>query len=307
VLLNFDVVVIGSGPAGITAAIYLKRANLTVVMLDGNAPGGQINRISTIDNYPGFPKISGPDLAYNMFMQTQDLGIPYKYGTVIDIIDNKEYKTVKTDKEEIKCKAVIIASGRKPRELGLENEKKLIGRGISWCAICDGALFKDKDVVVVGGGNSALDESIYLSSIAKKVYIVHRGNEFSGDEIYQNKVLQDCKIEIYYNCNVTKLNVLDNKLDGVVITNNKTGEERNIMASAMFIYIGFEPSISYANSLDLKQDNGYVIVDSNMKTSIDGVFACGDIIKKDLYQITTAVAEGSIAAMSAIKYVEHLR
>jgi thioredoxin reductase (NADPH) len=305
--LNFDTVVIGSGPAGITAAIYLKRANLNVLMIDNNAPGGQINRIATIDNYPGFSKISGPDLAYNMFMQTQDLGIPYKYGKVINIIDEKDYKIVKTDKEEFKCKTVIIASGRKPRELGLENEKKLIGRGISWCAICDGALFKDKVVIVVGGGNSALDESIYLSSIASKVYIIHRGKEFSAEEIYQERVLKNPKVEICYNSSVSKLNTTDNKLSSIIITNNETEQESEIMASAMFIYIGFEPSIDYANKLNLITDNGYIIVDNNMKTNIDGIFACGDIIKKDLYQITTAVSEGSIAAMGAIKYTEKFK
>lgn len=299
--LNFDVVVIGSGPAGIASAIYLKRANLNVVMLDSNAPGGQINRISTIENYPGFSKIAGSDLAYNMFIQTQDLGILYKYGKVIDIIDNVEFKIVKTEKESITCKAVIIATGRKPRELGLPNEKGLIGRGISWCAICDGALFKDKEVIVVGGGNSALEESLYLSNITNKVTIVHHEKEFTGDEILSDRVIKNSKIDIYYDSEVVKLNVENNTLIGVEINDNSSNETKVINASGMFIYIGFEPSIGYTENLKVNNNNGYIIVDDTMRTSVAGIYACGDVIEKDLYQITTAIAEGSIAATSAIK------
>lgn len=301
--LNFDVVVIGSGPAGITASIYLKRANLNVAMLDSNAPGGQINRISMIENYPGFSKIAGSDLAYNMFAQTQDLGIPYKYGKVIDIIDNKDHKIVKTEKEEITCKSVIVATGRKPRELGLPNEKGLIGRGISWCAICDGALFKGKDVMVVGGGNSALEESLYLSDIANKVNIVLNAKDFTGDEILQDRVLKNPKIEIHYDAEIIKLNVENTLLTSVEVKHNDNGETFKIDASGMFIYIGFEPSIGYTDNLKLKNNNGYIVVDDAMKTSVDGVYACGDVIEKKLYQITTAISEGSQAAMGAIKFV----
>lgn len=301
--LNFDVVVIGSGPAGIAASIYLKRANLDVVMIDGNAPGGQINRVSMIENYPGFSKIAGADLAFNMFSQTQELGIPYKYGTVIDIIADGDKKIIKTNKEEYICKAVIIATGRKPKELGLPNEKGLIGRGISWCAICDGALFKDKDVILVGSGNNALEESLYMSGIANKVNIVLDQGEFTGDKILQDQVLSNPKIIVHRNAEVIKLNVDNNILTSVDIKNNKNGDSKTIPASGMFIYIGFKPSIEYTRGLELKSHNGYIIVDSNMKTSVNGVYACGDVIEKELYQITTAIAEGSIAATSAIKYI----
>jgi thioredoxin reductase (NADPH) len=297
--LNFDVIVIGAGPAGITSSIYLKRANVNVAMFDSNAPGGQINRISMIENYPGFTKVAGPDLAYNMFMQTQDLGIPYKYGKVIDIIDKGDYKIVKTEKEEFTCKAVIIASGRKPKELGLENEKKLIGHGISWCAICDGALFKNKDVIVVGGGNSALEESLYLSDIANKVNIIHHSEEFTGDNILKDRVIKNPKIKIYYNSNVTKLNVDSNVLESVEIRDDND-LTKVINASGMFIYIGFEPSIEYTNNLKLTSNEGYIVVNDDMKTNVNFVYACGDIIKKHLYQITTAIAEGSKAATSCI-------
>lgn len=301
--LNFDAVIIGSGPAGITAAIYLKRANLSVAMIDNNAPGGQLNRISLIENYPGFTKIAGSDLAYNMFMQTQELGIPYKYGKALDIVDNGDYKVVKTDKEEMTCKAVIISTGRKPRELGLPNEKGLIGRGISWCAICDGALFKGQDVVIVGGGNSALEESLYLSDIVNQVNIVHIEKEFTGDEILQDKVFKNPKIKIFYDAQVSKLNVVNNNLDSVEIKYNNEDKTEEIKANGMFIYIGFEPSIDYTSNLNLKCNNGYIIVDEGMKTNLLGIYACGDVIEKELYQITTAISEGSRAAMSAIKYI----
>lgn len=301
--LNFDAVVIGSGPAGIAAAIYLKRANLNVVMIDGNAPGGQINRISMIENYPGFSKILGADLAFNMFSQTQELGIPYKYGTVIDIIDDGDKKIVKTNKEEYIGKVVIIATGRKPRELGLPNEKGLIGRGISWCAICDGALFKGKDVILVGGGNSALEESLYMSEIADKVNIVLDQEQFTGDKILQDRVLKNSKIIIHRNAEVIKLNVDNNVLTSVDIKDNESGALTKIPVSGMFIYIGFEPSIGYTKSLEINNHNGYIVVDENMKTSVNGVYACGDVIEKELYQITTAIAEGSIAATNAIKFI----
>jgi thioredoxin reductase (NADPH) len=298
--LNFDVIVIGSGAAGMTAAIYLKRANVNVMMLDKNAPGGQINRIAFIENYPGFSNVAGSDLAYNMFMQTQELGVPYKYGNVVSIKDEGDYKVVKTEQEEFTCKSVIIATGRKPKELGLENEKKLIGRGISWCAICDATLFKDKDVVVVGGGNCALIESLYLSDIVNSVTIVHRSSEFRAEKIMQDRIFSNPKIKVHFNSVVTKLNIADNKLEGVQVFNKEEEKESTINAAGLFIFIGFEPSTEYVRDLNIATDNNYIVVDNNMRTDTPGVYACGDVIKKELYQITTSVAEGSIAAMSAV-------
>lgn len=301
--LNFDVIVIGSGPAGMTSAIYLKRANLNVAMIDSNAPGGQLNRIAMIENYPGFSKIAGSDLAYNMFLQTQDLGIPYKYGKVVDIINMDEYKIVKTEKEELTCKAVIIATGRKPRELGLPDEKKLIGRGISWCAICDGALFKDKDVIVVGGGSSALEESLYLSDIANKVTIINHMPEFKGDATLVKKVLDHPQIDVYYNALVAKLNTDGQYLNGVEMRHEGDRETTTIDASGLFVYMGFEAATSFVNQLNMKTNNGYIVVDEDMRTNVGGIFACGDVVDKELYQITTAVAEGSKAAISVIKFM----
>lgn len=298
--LDFEVIVIGSGSAGITAAIYLKRANAKVVIIDSDAPGGLLNKISIVENYPGYGKITGPDLAYNMFMQMMDLNILYKQEKVIDIIDNGEFKTVKTETSEYIAKAVIIATGRKAKSLGLPNENDLIGSGISWCAICDGALFKDKDVVVVGGGNSALEESLYLSAIAKSITIVHHRNEFTAENKIQDLVKKNPKIRIFYNSEVKQLNTSNNILNSVEIVNDE--REKNIIkAEGMFIYIGFEPAISFLSNLNIEKKNGYIVVNENMKTSINNIYACGDVIAKDVYQITTAVGEASIAATTYLR------
>lgn len=302
-LLNFDVIIIGSGPAGMTSAIYLKRSNFNVVMIDSNAPGGQLNRITTVENYPGFSKIAGPDLAYNIFQQTQTLGVPYKYGEVIDITDMGDYKVVKTAKETLTCKAVIIATGRKPIELGLPDEKKLIGRGISWCAICDGALFKDKDVAVVGSGNNALKESLYLSDIANKVTIINPLSDFKGDDKLIEKISSNPKIDVYLQYEVVELNTDGRHLDGVVIKAEDERETKLIDTTGLFIYMGTEPATNFTNQLKLETNNSYIVVNSNMMSNVDGIFACGDVIDKELYQITTSVAEGSKAAMGAIKFI----
>lgn len=301
--LDFDVLVVGSGPAGMTASIYLKRANVSVAMIDAVAPGGQVNRINKIENYLGFTEISGPTLAYNMFMQTQQLGITYKYGKVLEVIDHQDYKTVKTDKEEITCKSIIIATGRKPKELGLPNEKNLVGRGISWCAICDGPLFKNKEVVIVGGGNSALEESLYLKDIASKVTILLRSDKFRGDQIFQDRVLKEPKIEVLYNNVVTEIKG-EKSLESLEVTNNVTNEKKIVNASGLFIYIGFEPAIDMFKNLNLDLNHGYIVVDNNMRTNVKNVFACGDVISKELYQIATAIGEGAIAAISAIRDLE---
>ena len=298
--LDSEVIVIGSGSAGITAAIYLKRANAKVVIIDSDAPGGLLNKISIVENYPGYGKITGPDLAYNMFMQMMDLNISYKQEKVIDIIDNGEVKIVKTETNEYITKSIIIATGRKAKSLGLPNENDLIGSGISWCAICDGALFKDKDVVVVGGGNSALEESLYLSAIAKSITIVHHRNEFTAENKIQDLVKKNPKIRIFYNSEVKQLNTSNNILNSVEIVNDE--REKNIIkAEGMFIYIGFEPAISFLSNLNIEKKNGYIVVNENMKTSINNIYACGDVIAKDVYQITTAVGEASIAATTYLR------
>lgn len=292
--LDFDVIVVGAGMSGMTAAIYLKRSNVSVAIIEDTAPGGQINRTSRIENYPGFSMIDGPTLAFNVFTQVQNLGIPYKYGKVLEVIDEKDYKIIKTNKEELKCKAVIIATGRRPKEIGLPNEKNLIGKGISWCAICDGPLYKDIDVAIVGSDRKALEEANFLSSMCSKVTIVSNEpvTEFDRKD----------NVEVIDNAVVISLNELDGKLDSIDISIGK--EEKNIKVKGLFVYLGSVPVSDMLENTGVEIENGYIVVDRNMKTNVDGIYACGDVIKKEFYQISTAVGEGAIAALSVVKYLK---
>lgn len=295
-MLDFDVVVIGCGVAGITSAIYLKRANLNVCVIEKNAPGGQLNMITEISNYPGFKSIDGPTLAFTMFDQIRSLDIPYKYANVLKIENMEDKKIVKTNNGDITCKGIIIATGRRPKELGITNEKKLIGKGVGYCSICDGSLYKDKEVCVVGGGNSAIESAIYLSDIAKKVYIIHRREKFRGEVYLQDKMKEKSNIEIITNANVKELKEDSDTLSGIVLDNDKV-----INCSGLFVNVGNVPIPIKCDGLD--NDNGYIIVDKTMKTSVDNIYACGDIIKKEVYQISTAIGEGTTAAMSLIKNI----
>ena len=296
-MVIYDTVVIGSGVAGMTAAIYLKRANLNILLLEKSAPGGQINRTASITNYPGIKEIDGPSLSLNMLEQLKSLDIETKYGNVLNITDG-EIKTIKTDLEEIKTKTVLIATGRNPKELGLEHEKQLTGRGVSWCAICDGPLYKDKTVAVVGGGNSAFEEALYLSTIVKKLYLIHRRDTFRADNILVEKLKEKENVEFILNSTITKLNEKDNHLESIEVNNKK------INIDGLFIYIGFKPETDIFNNLNLELDDGYILVDKNMKTNIKGIYAAGDVIKKDYYQISTAVGEAATAALTIKRDLE---
>lgn len=299
---TYDCIVIGAGVAGMTAAIYLKRANIKVLLLESSVPGGQINRSARVENYPGFKEIDGPTLAMKIYEQIKELKIEYRYGEVIDIIEDEKNKIVKTDKEEISCKGVIIATGRYPKELGLENETALVGHGISWCAICDGPFFKNKDVCVVGGGNSAFEESLYLSSICKNVTILNRSDKLRADSILVEEVKSKDNITILYNSVVNTINEKDGYLSSILVEQEESIKE--IECDGLFIYIGSKPSTHFARNLGLKMQNDYIVVDQNMRTNIKGIYACGDVIQKEIYQISTAVGEGAIAAMSFKKDME---
>lgn len=295
-MLDFDVVVIGCGVAGMTAALYLKRANINVCVIERNAPGGQLNMIMEINNYPGFKSIDGPSLAFSIFEQIRELEVPYKYANVLEIINEKDLKVVKTNKGDITCRGVIIANGRRPRELGIEDEKSFIGKGISYCSICDGTLYKDKDVCVVGGGNAALESTLYLSDICKKVYLIHRREEFRGENMSLDKIKSKDNIEIITLAKIKKLNSTNDKLSSITLDNDKI-----IECSAVFINVGNVPMPIKCENLGT--EDGYIIVDKNMKTNIDKIYACGDIIKKQVYQISTAIGEGTIAAMSILNEI----
>lgn len=287
-----NTVIIGAGVAGVTAAIYLKNAGIPFVLIEKGVVGGQINRASQIENYPGIPSIDGPSLAFNLYEQLKKLDIEIKFDEVkrIEIVDNKKY--VYLIGEQIECQNIIVATGRKPRQLGLENEEKYIGQGISFCALCDGHFFKEKEVAVVGGGDSALEEASYLSNICKKVYLLHRNNNFRAQNTFLEKVRNNKKIIIKENVNIIKLNG-DKNLNSIELDN---GEVLNI--NGLFIYIGNVPDVSF---ISLDNENGYIIVDKNMETNIKGIYACGDVVLKKTYQLTTAIGEGAIAANSIIK------
>lgn len=290
---EFDCVIIGSGIAGMTSAIYLKRANINTLIIESSAPGGQMLRSSSIENYPGYKNIDGPTLAYNIFEQVNELKVLYLYEEVKDVdFDNN---IIKTDNNEIKYKYLIIATGRRSRKLNLDNESLLEGKGISYCALCDGNFYKDKEVIVVGGGNTAVEEALYLSNICKKVTIVYRGDKLKAEYNMVDKVNNTNNIELLYNTEIKEYIIKDNKLTSVLLSNDKILEVEGI-----FLAIGQIPN---SEAFDLEKDDNYILVDKNFKTSIDNVYACGDIIKKDVYQLTTAVGEASSVANNIIKEI----
>lgn len=295
----YDCVVVGAGPAGITASIYLKRANLNCLLIEKETPGGQVSKSSTIANYPGFKEVTGSFLASKFYEQIKALDIPYKYGNVTDIIIEEDYKILKLEEEEIKTKAVILAVGRKPKSLEKQNFNKYEGNGISYCSICDGALYKNCDVAIVGGGNSALEEALYLSDICKTVTILNRSDSLRGDKVLVDKILQKNNIKTLYKTEIVKFNGEDNKLSSLdLLVNSKS---KSIDVKACFIFIGYEPATLFLKKLDILDEKGYVIVNDKFETAINNIYAAGDIVKKEAYQIVTATSDGALAALSCIK------
>lgn len=288
---HFDCIVVGCGIAGITAAIYLKRANYSVAIFEANVVGGQANKTSRIENYPGYINIDGPSFVMNLYEQLKSLQIPIIYEKVINIEKNKNYKII-TNKNAYISKGIVLATGRIPKKIGLENEEQLISHGISYCALCDGMFFKEKNVCVVGGGNSALEESLFLSDICNKVTILNRSDKLKATPILKEKVNNRNNIEIQYNTYVTELIEENNKL--VKIKTNKN----EISCEGLFIYIGSSPNIDFLQNLKIKNENNYIIVDNNMRTSEKFIYACGDAINKEVYQLITAASEGAQAAVS---------
>lgn len=296
--LDYDVIVVGSGPAGITSAIYLKRANINVCVMEKSAPGGQLNKSSTIENYPGFEKITGPELAYNFYEQILKLDIPFINEEVIKIEDKTSYKIVETNKKTYTCKGIILALGRKPRSFDNENVSLLEGKGVSYCSLCDGPLFKNQDVSIIGGGNSALEESLYLSDICKSVTIINRRDVLRGDKMLVDKVLKKDNINILYNSEVVEFNKQDDFLESLLINTN--GKLNKLEVKACFIFIGYVPATDFLSNLDILDEKGYIKTDKNLKTDIPFIYACGDTINKQVYQIVTATGEGAVSAISFI-------
>lgn len=284
---KYKVVIIGSGIAGMTSSIYLKRGGIEPLIIENSVPGGTLNIIPSIENYPGYEKVSGPDLAINMYNQVNNLKIPILSRNIKEIdLENKIIDN------EISFDYLIIATGRRHRLLNLEGEDKLLGRGISTCALCDGNFYKDKEVVVVGGGNSALTESLYLSNICKKVTIIYRKDKFNCEDYLINKVLNTKNIKVIYNANVISYNTKDGVLTSVLLDNKK-----KVKTSGVFLSIGSTPN---SEMFDVDKDNGYIITSNNYETNISNVYAIGDVIKKDYYQLINASYEGMIAALDII-------
>lgn len=289
---KYDVIIIGSGIAGMTAAIYLKRGGLNPLIIEENAPGGQLNKINIIENYPGYIKTDGPTLGAEIYKQVENLNIEYLFDKVVKADLKSEEKKVYTLNNELTCKYLIIATGRLSKKL-FNDDERYAGQGISYCALCDGNLYKGKDVAVVGGGNSALEEALYLSDICKSVTIIHRSETFRGDRSLVDNVLSKSNIKCVYNSNIAEYNIENGKLTSVTLDNNE-----KIDVSGLFIAIGSVPS---AEVFEVNKDKGFILVDDKCMTNVDNVYACGDVIKKNVYQLTTAASEGTIVAYSIIK------
>lgn len=291
----YDIIIIGAGPAGLTAAIYALRANKKVLVLEAKTYGGQIVNASNIENYPGIKSISGFDFSTNLYNQVKDLGGEIKIETVININDKKE---VTTNKDKYNTKAIIIATGSNNRKLNIDKEEDFIGKGVSYCATCDGAFYKDKDVMVVGGGNTALEDSLYLSNIVNKVYLVHRRDEFRGESKFVEEIKSKDNIELVLNSTIKSINGLDT-LESVDVI-DKDNNITNIKVNGLFIAIGQVPNNSLFKDIINIDSNGYIETNDGVHTNIDGIYVAGDCRNKDLRQLTTAVSDGSIAATTAI-------
>lgn len=303
----YDVIVIGSGPAGMTAALYASRSNLSVLMIEQGAPGGQMNNTAEVENYPGFSSIMGSDLAYKMYESVSRFGTENVYGIVKDIKDYGIYKEVICEDKSYEGKTVIIATGCIHRQLGVPGEKKYVGYGVSYCAICDGIFFRNKRLVVIGGGDSAVEEAIYLTKMAAEVVIVHRRDKLRAQKIIQDRAFDNEKISFVWDTVIDEIIGNEMVVTGVKAHNVKTGESVELAADGVFIYVGLDPLTAPFRELGLTNEAGWIPTDKEMHTNISGIFAIGDVREKDLRQITTAVGDGSIAGHQVYKYLEALK
>ena len=306
---DFDLIILGAGPAGLTAGIYAARGGLSTLIIESKAPGGQASLTAKVENFPGVPETNGFDLAFNMLNQAKSFGVQVKTGKVEKLVlDGKEKKITLANGKEFSCRSVIIATGANPRPLGIDGELDLIGKGVSYCATCDGMFFKDKTVAVVGGGNTAVEDALYLEKLASKVYLIHRRNELRADKILADRI-KSSSVEILWDSVVTKL-VEGEKLRQIEVKNVKTNSLSAVSVDGLFVAVGQIPNVSFLENADVKPattEGGYIISDDEMRTSIDGVFVAGDARNKSLRQIVTACSDGAIAANSTIKYLQELR
>ncbi|MFZ5944985.1 MAG: thioredoxin-disulfide reductase [Bacillota bacterium] len=298
----YDVMIIGGGPAGMTAGIYAARAGYKTIIFETGAPGGQASTTETIENYPGFPGgVSGPELMMKFYEQTVNFGVEMKFHNITSLELNNPLKKVFTDDKVFEGKAVVIASGARPKVLGVSGEAKYRGRGVSYCATCDGFFFKDQEVAVIGGGDTAVEEAIYLAKICSKVTIIHRRDSLRAAQILQKRAMDNPKIHFVWDSVVDEI-LGDDKLKGLVLHNVKTQEKKTLKADGVFVFVGYIPNSDYLPSLLQLDERGYVITKEDLATNIPGVFAVGDVRQKDLRQVATAVGDGAQVITSLDRY-----
>lgn len=303
--LNFDTIILGGGPAGLSAAIYASRGAVSTAIVDLNMLGGQPSNYLELENYPGFQVIGGYDLMEKFEEHADKFGVKKFPMQEIQTVDLKN-KTIVTNEYEFKAKTIIIATGAQPMKLGVPGEKEFVGRGVSYCAVCDGAFYRNKIVAVVGGGNAAVEEAMYLTKFADKVYVIHRRNELRADKIVQERAFKNEKIEFIWDSVVKEIKG-DNLVNTVVLENVKTKEISNLSVNGVFPYIGMTPNVENISG-QLQQDaRGFVVTDETMSTSVEGVFAIGDVRTTPLRQVITAAADGAVGAVYAVKYLETLK
>ena len=302
-----DLIIIGAGPAGLTAGLYAARARLGTVLLERLAPGGLIVTTDWVENYPGFPEgISGFELMDRIKRQAERFGLIIKSQEVVRLELSPEKKTVVTDKGNLETRALILATGALPEKLGIEGEALLTGRGVSYCATCDGAFFRDQEVAVIGGGDTAVEEALFLTRFASRVYIIHRRDELRATKLLQERALSEQKIKIVWD--TIPMHIAgDTGVEGIHIKNVKTGQESYLPLQGVFVFIGYKPNNDLVKGLVELDESGFVMTNNHMETSVAGVFAAGDIRSKLLRQVSTAVGEGATAAFAAEKYLNSIK
>lgn len=304
--MMYDTMIIGAGPAGMTATLYAARSNLKVALLERGIYGGQMNNTAEIENYPGYARISGPELAEKMFEPLENLGVEHLFGQVEKIEDHGNYKKIITEDGAFETKTVILASGANHRHLGVPGEEEYNSRGVSYCAVCDGAFFRGEDLLVVGGGDSAVEEAIFLTRFAKSVTIVHRRDQLRAQKLLQERAFANEKISFIWDSVVKEIKGDDRRVTSVVFENVKTGQSSESDFGGVFVYVGLDPVSDFVKDLGICDEAGWIVTDQHMKTAIDGIYAIGDVRQKDLRQITTAVGDGAVAGQEVYKYItEH--
>ena len=302
----YDVIIIGAGPAGLSAAVYTSRAGLSTVILERGVPGGQLMNTLELENYPGFEETTGPELGMRLSSHATKFGAAHKYGDVQGIRIEGNLRIVQTSTEELKAYAVIIATGTKYRTIGVPGEEELTGRGVSYCAVCDGAFFKNKEIMVVGGGDTAIEEGVYLTRFAAKVYIVHRRDQLRAAKVLQERAFENEKIQFVWNHVVKSINEKDGKVHSVTLTDVHTNKEQIISVEGIFPFVGMNPLSEPFKDLDITNDRGFIETNEKMETAIPGIFAAGDIREKQIRQVVTATGDGAVAAQHVTHYLENL-